>query len=434
MRHAACHLAVSVLSRAEGRSSVAAAAYRAGVLLVDERTGRSHDYRLRTDVLSSEVIGWQGDLGGLWRAAEAAETRGDARTAREARIALPAELPHDAQVRLVRGYALWLRDTYGVAAHAAIHEPRWRERRDDEDEHPLELLRRDRSEAGRTAYLAALADPALTNLNVHAHVMWTTRAVDPKTGAFGAKTRILDDRRTGGEEILRCRQEWERRANAALAKAGAQARVDLRSYEAQAAAGDAPEGLVAQNHLGPKWTALSRKLTDREGVDHSRVGLRRAARRAETHETWTCWLQLRALLRERAREEDSARIAAEREAARRREAEAQLAALEGAWTERERAEAAAACVHLTAPRGGPDALLAAIAAAQATGDGGAGDRAWDAAQRGSRAGAAGGEPAGTDFDAPIDPETYVAPAPDHPPDRPMRTARPDPVRERRRGE
>ena len=209
----------------------------------------------------------------------------------------------------------------------------------------------------------------------------TTRAIDPATGAFGAKTRAWDARDEGPARIEDLRREWQKRVNRMLEKAGHEGRIDMRSYEAQAAAGDAPEGLVAQDHLGPKWAALSRKMTGEDGEDRSRVGRRRAARRASNEGTWTCWLQLRALERERARETRSAAIAAEREAERRTEAAAERARLETARTEQERAEAAAAAVHLCAPRRAEDAWLAAIRAAQATGDGGAGDAAWKAAQR-----------------------------------------------------
>ena len=402
-KHPACHYAVTVISRGGGRSSVAAAAYRAGARLVDERAGRAHDYRRRDDVLSSEVIGWPGDLASLWTAAEAAERRRDARTAREARIALPAELPLDDQIRLTRGYALWLRDTYRVACHAAIHEPRWH------DQALRTRLRSDTSEAGRAAYLAAMADPQHTNRNVHLHLAWTAREVNRAAGTLGAKTTIFDRRDTGGTEIGRIRAEWEKRVNAALAKLEiadeARRRVDLRSYQDQAEAGGAPEGLTTQPHLGPKWSALSRKLTTKEGVDLSRVGRRRARRRRDNDAIWGLW-QERARLRALARERDSARIAAEREAERRERAAAERAALAAARTDEERAAAAEASANLTAPLRGDDALLQAIAAAQAAGDGGAGDEAWDAAQAGVRGPHdAGGPP--IDYDAEIDPETVT---------------------------
>lgn len=41
------HTRVKTFSRAKGHSAVAAAAYRAGLSLVDERTGARHDYSQR---------------------------------------------------------------------------------------------------------------------------------------------------------------------------------------------------------------------------------------------------------------------------------------------------------------------------------------------------------------------------------------------------
>ena len=38
------HLSVKTISRSAGRSATAAAAYRAGVEITDERTGEIHDY------------------------------------------------------------------------------------------------------------------------------------------------------------------------------------------------------------------------------------------------------------------------------------------------------------------------------------------------------------------------------------------------------
>lgn len=46
----------SIHSRAKGHSAVAAAAYRAGVLLYDERLGKNYDYRNRSDVQYKELL------------------------------------------------------------------------------------------------------------------------------------------------------------------------------------------------------------------------------------------------------------------------------------------------------------------------------------------------------------------------------------------
>ena len=75
------HLSIKTISRAAGRSATAAAAYRTGERITDERTGDRHDYRARRGVESTRLIlpdsapDWAHDRAALWNAAEQAETR-----------------------------------------------------------------------------------------------------------------------------------------------------------------------------------------------------------------------------------------------------------------------------------------------------------------------------------------------------------------------
>lgn len=80
------HASTKPLCRSAGRSAVAAAAYRSGSDLTDERTGQRHDYTRKGGIECAEIImpdGSVADRGAPWNAAEAAEKRKDARTARE---------------------------------------------------------------------------------------------------------------------------------------------------------------------------------------------------------------------------------------------------------------------------------------------------------------------------------------------------------------
>ncbi len=92
------HLSVKTISRSAGRSATAAAAYRVGVEITDERTGEIHDYRRKGGVESAAVIlpdnapEWARDRAQLWNAAEQAEKRKNSTVAREFVIARPAEL------------------------------------------------------------------------------------------------------------------------------------------------------------------------------------------------------------------------------------------------------------------------------------------------------------------------------------------------------
>lgn len=50
------HVSMKIYSRAKGHSAIAAAAYRAGVALTDDRTGVLHDYSRRRGVECARVI------------------------------------------------------------------------------------------------------------------------------------------------------------------------------------------------------------------------------------------------------------------------------------------------------------------------------------------------------------------------------------------
>ena len=313
--HPASHCPLIVLSRSDGRSSVAAAAYAARTRMVDERTGLIHNYSRVPGLLGEGLVHWNGSAEELWNAAEASEKRKNARVARELRPALPAELPLDDQLSLVRGFCLFLKDRYGVASHWVVHAPTFHDKNTGK-----RLWKGRDTDAGRTEYHRALSDKDITNLNFHAHNRWTVREVDRGSGTFGDKTHKLDRRPSGPEEVKLIRAEWERRTNAALKKAGSSARIDLRSYKDMAEAGDAPEGLRAQEHVGPIRTAKHRAATD--FFDEPMVVRRNAIVRDENETRWEIWFELRRLAREKARlEGESARIALENERRRREQAE-----------------------------------------------------------------------------------------------------------------
>lgn len=103
------HLSMKPMSRASGRSSVAAAAYRAAEKLENQRDGLVHDFSRRSGVEHAEIVlpeganaEWAKDRSGLWNAAEASEKRRDARVAREIEVALPHELSAEQRLELTR--------------------------------------------------------------------------------------------------------------------------------------------------------------------------------------------------------------------------------------------------------------------------------------------------------------------------------------------
>src|SRR3546814_14342382 len=92
---ASFHLAVKAIGRSAGRSATAAAAYRAGVEITDERTGLVHDYTRKQGVehsalmLPTDAPEWAADRERLWNSAALAATSNNAHVAREYEILLP---------------------------------------------------------------------------------------------------------------------------------------------------------------------------------------------------------------------------------------------------------------------------------------------------------------------------------------------------------
>lgn len=233
------HLAVKSVSRSTGRSSVAAAAYRSGALIENDRDGRCHDYRGRggveaTFIVTPEGAEWAQDRSALWNAVEAAEKRKDAKTAREYELALPSELDAGERLALVRAFAEDIAKRYGVAVDAAIHEPH-----DYGDDR-----------------------------NYHAHVLTTTRVVEPD--GLGAKTRQLDVRSTAATEVEAVREAWAGLVNRSLERAGHAERVDHRSYARQGV------GIEPMVKLGHASAALERRAQRArpEGETHQAVTMR----------------------------------------------------------------------------------------------------------------------------------------------------------------
>ncbi|WP_322996573.1 MobA/MobL family protein [Castellaniella sp.] len=105
------HLTTHAMSRRDGHNALAAAAYRSGACLVDERSGEVFDFTRKRGVIASQIVVPAGvrtpDRSALWNAAEAAEKRKDARICREWRVALPHELDDAQRLELTRVMASW---------------------------------------------------------------------------------------------------------------------------------------------------------------------------------------------------------------------------------------------------------------------------------------------------------------------------------------
>lgn len=210
-------LQISAVTRSTGRTATAAAAYRAGERIRDERTGALYNHSKRADVLHKEIfvpskldrsdagMAWARDRSSLWNAAERAERHSNSRVAREYQVALPPELSAEQRVALARTFSREIADRYNVAVDLAIHAPR----------------------------------PEGDARNFHAHLLATTREVGPE--GLGPKTGLDMSGRVrselgfppGRQEFRALRARWAELSNEALREANVEARVDHRSLEAQ---------------------------------------------------------------------------------------------------------------------------------------------------------------------------------------------------------
>ncbi len=217
------HCSLKPVSRSAGQSVVAAAAYRLGERLHDERYQTVHDYTQKRGVEHTFTVApvdapaWAHEPEALWNAAERAETRKNSTLAREVELALPSMLEPADRQQIAEQFAGELVERYNVAVSVAIHEPG---RRGDDR-------------------------------NYHAHILFTTREMTPE--GLGKKTRVLDDRKTGPQEVTKLREVAADIINEHLAAAHADIRVDHRSFK--------DRGIEREptTHLGPAATEMERR-------------------------------------------------------------------------------------------------------------------------------------------------------------------------------
>jgi hypothetical protein len=225
------HMSIKNISRAKGKTAIAAAAYRAGTILTDNETGITHNYVKKSEVKYTEIIlpehapAEYATREILWNEVQKIETQDRARLAREWEVAIPNELDLDQAKTLIRNFARSLVKE-GMCVDLALH---WKDG------------------------------------NHHAHIMGTTRpigndgkwaakerkgykldaegkkipVIDPKTGhqKIGARGRKMWQRETvqandwnRREKVEEWRKRWADCCNKYLAR---EQQIDHRSYERQ---------------------------------------------------------------------------------------------------------------------------------------------------------------------------------------------------------
>ena len=225
------HLSAQAISRSQGRSSVAASAYRACEKILDERTGIVHDFTKKKDLMYQEILApenapaWMKDRAKLWNNVERVENRKDSQLARELNISLPRELTDEQKIALARDFIQSTFVDNGMVADMCLHHGH---------------------KGGQD--------------NPHIHVMLSFRKVTD-TG-FGKKVREWN----GKDMLMDWRSQWADYCNRHLAMHGHDMRIDHRSYEEQGI------NLEPQTKIGAKASthhvmrsALNRQITKENG-------------------------------------------------------------------------------------------------------------------------------------------------------------------------
>ena len=173
------HLSVKVISRNQGRSAVAAAAYRSAEKIVNEWDGVEHDFTRKNWVVHSEIMLPEHappeykDRSILWNAVEKAEKSSDARLAREVEVALPKELTREQQVQVLDDFVQRKFVDKGMIADINIHDP------------PVT------DDRGRALDINGEVTDDIDKMvfrNPHAHILLTVRPLD-ENGLWQPKTQ-----------------------------------------------------------------------------------------------------------------------------------------------------------------------------------------------------------------------------------------------------
>ena len=251
------HFSVNIISRGKGKSAVASAAYISGEKIKNEWDGVTHDYTKKQGVISKEIFlpnhapKEYKDRKTLWNSVELFEKNSNAQLARNFIISLPKELSIEENKKMIEEFVQKNFVKEGMIVDLAIH---------------------DESREG--------------NKNIHAHIMTIVRPIN-EDGTWGQKSKkeyILDEK---GEKILnkngkpktrkveltswndkgnveKWRENFSDLCNKYLERAGAEKRVDHRSFKRQ--------GIkqIPTIHLGASASAMERKGIRTEKGDINR--------------------------------------------------------------------------------------------------------------------------------------------------------------------
>ena len=174
------HCSVKVIGRNEGRSVIAAAAYRSGTQLISEYDGLTRDYRKKGWIEESEILLPENapleymDRSKLWNAVERIEKTANAQLAREVEVSLPVELTREQQKEVLHRFVQENFVSVGMCADIAIHNP---PQRNDKNQ-PIDADGKPTKDKSKMIFN-----------NPHAHILLTVRPID-ENGKWEDKSKV----------------------------------------------------------------------------------------------------------------------------------------------------------------------------------------------------------------------------------------------------
>lgn len=119
------HLSAQIIGRCNGRSAVAAAAYRSGEKIYEKESHSYKDYSRKQSVVYTEIILPQNapteyaDRTTLWNAVQEIEKNKNARFSRELNVALPITESLETHKKIIKEYGKYLAEQ-GMCVDIAI--------------------------------------------------------------------------------------------------------------------------------------------------------------------------------------------------------------------------------------------------------------------------------------------------------------------------
>lgn len=219
------HLSAQIIGRSNGRSAVAAAAYRSGEKIYEKESDSYKDYSRKQSVVYTEILLPQNapseyaDRENLWNAVQEVEKNKNARFSRELNVALPITENLETHKKIIKEYGQYLADQ-GMCVDIAIHG---------------------------------------LQHNPHAHIMLTVRAIGENGEWLPKKRKVYDLDKDGNKIPIVDKKTGQQ-------KTDKEGRKQWKSHTVTTADWDQQETLLAWRE---KWADIcNRYLEPEHQIDH----------------------------------------------------------------------------------------------------------------------------------------------------------------------